>query len=203
MAENNENKVEDVKNIPKAGLPDPAKIRERNIELEKYLDNFCADKSSETLKEMANFITGCIVLVPAVFPKDADLSFIDEIKKGERNALPKDVKPMPAFLKAPDGKNFFGIYSVAEKIPKEPKYPMIMNIPFLECARMAKELGMDGIVVNAYDQNITFKKKALDSFAETAQRNRLLAEAKKNGIQDMTLEEINEEIRKARYGEAE
>lgn len=31
----------------------------------------------------------------------------------------------------------------------------------------------------------------------------LRAEAKKNGVQDMTLDEINEEIRKARYGEAE
>ena len=31
----------------------------------------------------------------------------------------------------------------------------------------------------------------------------LRAEAKKNGVQDMTLDEINEEIRKTRYGEAE
>ena len=31
----------------------------------------------------------------------------------------------------------------------------------------------------------------------------LRAEAKKNGVRDMTLDEINEEIRKARYGEAE
>ena len=31
----------------------------------------------------------------------------------------------------------------------------------------------------------------------------LRAEAKKNGVQDMILEEINEEIRKTRYGEAE
>ena len=31
----------------------------------------------------------------------------------------------------------------------------------------------------------------------------LRAEAKKNGVQDMTLEEINEEIRKARCGETE
>ena len=29
----------------------------------------------------------------------------------------------------------------------------------------------------------------------------LRAEAKKNGLQDMTLEEINEEIKKARYGD--
>ena len=203
MAQNNGNKADaignDVKNVPKAGLPDPAKIRERNIELEKYLDSFCADKSSETLKSMVDFIAGCIVIVPAVFPKDADLTFIEEIKKGERNALPNDVKPMPAFLKAPDGKNFFGIYTVMEKVPKEPKYPMMMNIPFLECARMAKDLGMDGIVVNAYDQNVTFKKKALDSFAETARRNRILAEAKKNGGKiklNMTPEQFHDVTRK-------
>lgn len=31
----------------------------------------------------------------------------------------------------------------------------------------------------------------------------LRAEAKKNGLQDMTLEEINEEIKKARYGDGQ
>jgi hypothetical protein len=31
--------------------------------------------------------------------------------------------------------------------------------------------------------------------------NELRAEAKKNGVQDLSLDEINEEIRQARYGD--
>ncbi len=55
------------------------------------------------------------------------------------------------------------------------------------------------------ERKIPFSIQAADEVSLNSGMNAFLtlrAEAKKNGIQDMTLDEINEEIRKTRYGEA-
>ena len=56
------------------------------------------------------------------------------------------------------------------------------------------------------ERRIPFSIQATDEVSLNKGMNAFLAlraEAKKNGVQDMTLDEINEEIRKTRYGEAE
>ena len=54
------------------------------------------------------------------------------------------------------------------------------------------------------ERRIPFSIQASDKISLNNGMNAFMtlrAEAKKNGLQDMTLEEINEEIKKARYGD--
>ena len=56
------------------------------------------------------------------------------------------------------------------------------------------------------ERRIPFAIRASDERSLNQGMNAFMAlreEAKKNGIQDMTLDEINEEIRKTRYGDTE
>ena len=55
----------------------------------------------------------------------------------------------------------------------------------------------------AQERKIPFEIQAFEEITRDSGRQAFLApraKAKKNGVQDLTLEEINEEIRQARYG---
>ncbi len=170
-----------------------------NKQLDELLGNFAKDQTDENLKKILAVLGNTAVLVPAVFPDGTDPEILEQIKKGTLKQLPPEVKPLPTFLKTPDELKYFGVYTDNGKLPKENVFPVIMNMHFLEACRMADNLKMDGIVINPYDQNVTFKKKALDAFAAQAKQARAAAEAKKNGGAvklDMTPDQFHDVTRK-------
>ncbi len=77
--------------------------------------------------------------------------------------------------------------------------------------RLCEEFGMNStIAINVFakavvrEKRIPFEIKANDYNDRESGLKAFMAlrqEAEQNGLQDMTLDEINEEIRKARYGE--
>jgi hypothetical protein len=135
-----------------------------NKQLEDLLTGFSKDQNKELLHKIVPILAHSHVLVPAMPPKDFDPNMMEELKQGKKMELPKGVRPVPALLQTAEMGRFLGVYTQKKHIPKEGNYPLMMDMHFVDCCRMATQLKMDGVVVNAFSQNLTFKKAAVDAF---------------------------------------
>ncbi len=142
-----------------------------NKDLEKTQELIKAYKEKpekESFKEMVLQVQNTTFLIPATLPADIDR---DEIRKraiesaGMPSKLPEGVKPFPCILKNEEGKVFFPIYTAQEQIPTEPKYDVIITIPFRACMELAGEgkFNAEGIVLNPFSDNLLLEKKLLEA----------------------------------------
>lgn len=133
-------------------------IEVRNEKLEELVSAYAKEKTKEALNALLNHLRTCRVLVPAM--------------------LNDKKQPFPAFLKNGEGLIYLPIYSQKEQIPKEPKVPAIMNMPFLAVLQMANkpELEIKGIAVNPFTHNLILKEELIRRM-DTIERER--AEAMK------------------------
>ncbi len=145
-------------------MPQNQLIQGANQELESLLDKFSKEKDKEVMHKIVPMISKARVLMQAQFPKEFSADKLKGLKPGQKLELGKDAKPLPAILKNNQGGRYFGVYTAKEQIPKENNFPMMLDMTFIDCCRMALRMGMDGIVVNAFTQNITFKKPAVEAF---------------------------------------
>lgn len=140
-----------------------------NKDLEKTQELVKAYKEKpekESFKAMVLQIQNTTFLVPATLPEDVDR---EEIRKraiesaGAPSKLPEGVKPFPCILKNAEGEVFLPIYTAQEQIPKEPKYDVIITIPFRACMELAGDgkFNAEGIVLNPFSDNLLLKKDLL------------------------------------------
>ena len=63
---------------------------------------------------------------------------------------------------------YFPIYTNIAQIPKEPKFDLIMNMPFKSCYTLALNEGMGtkGLVLNPFSDNLRFKKELLEAIKQ-------------------------------------
>lgn len=115
----------------------------RNEKLEEFVTAYAKEKTKEALNTLLNHLRTCRVLMPAM--------------------LNDKKQPVPAFLKNKEGVVYLPIYSQKEQIPKEPKVPAILNMPFLAVLQMANkpELEIKGIAVNPFTQNLILKEELI------------------------------------------
>ncbi len=118
-------------------------IEVRNEKLEELVAAYAKEKTKEALNTLLNHLRTCRVLMPAM--------------------LNDKKQPVPAFLKNGEGVIYLPIYSQKEQIPKEPKVPAILNMPFLAVLQMANkpELEIKGIAVNPFTQNLILKEELI------------------------------------------
>ena len=137
---------------------------EKTLELvKKYKDN----PGKETFKEMVRQIQETTFLVPATLP-DMDP---EEIKRraiesaGAPSKLPEGAKPFPCILKNDEGKVYFPIYTTQDGIPKEPRYDVLITIPFKSCMELAgnPKMNAEGIVLNPFTENILLNNQLLEA----------------------------------------
>lgn len=143
----------------KKKITDPqVTIDVKNEKLEALVDTYAKEKTGEALNTLLNHLRNCRVLVPAM--------------------LNDKKQPIPAFLKSGEGVIYLPIYSQKEQIPKEPKVPAILNMPFLAVLQMANkpEVAVKGIVINPFTQNLMLKEELIRRM-DTIERER--AEAMK------------------------
>jgi hypothetical protein len=137
-----------------------------NDEMEALLVRYASERNAESLNALANHMRGSRVLVPA--------------------NLNDKKQPVPCFIRNKNGDLFIPIYSSKTQIPKEPKSPAILNMPFLAVDQMAirPELKCSGIVINPFSNNLVFKEELLKRFDEVEKVRRNTA---KNGTRTVKM----------------
>lgn len=136
-----------------------------NDELEQLISTYAADKNVETFNKMISKLVTCRMLVPA-------------------SMEPNVKKPMPCLLKAGENGMFFAVYTSLKHVPKEPKSPAILNMPYIDANGLvlsAKE-NVKGIVLNPFTDNIILKPELLKKIAE-------VEEMKKKGVKQVKMTE--------------
>jgi hypothetical protein len=134
--------------------------------LDKLLTDFTSGKDTEVLHQIIPILGVLNVLVPAAVPANLNKGMLEDLKNGAKMEMPKGMKPMPALLQTKKGGRFLGIYTEKKHVRTEKGYPLLLDMHFVDCCTMAKKLDLDGIVVNAFTQNLTFKKPAIDAFIQ-------------------------------------
>ena len=120
----------------------------KNTELERLIGVYEKERNPENLNLLVNEIRKCRVLVPA--------------------NLNEKKQPIPCFLKAGDGKNYLPVYTQKEQIPKEPKSPAVLNMPYLAVNQILCREGVNaaGIAINPFSSNLIFKEELVKRIDE-------------------------------------
>lgn len=150
-------------------------MNSENKKTEQLIQIYKEDMAQENLKALLHQMKKTVFLTPAMLP---DTPEVRELKKsikenpGEQITMPKNVVPIPAILNNQKGEKFFPIYSSAEQIPKEPKFDLLMNIPFWSCCNLSLEKGLEtkGMVLNAFTDNLSFKNEMILSLLQKEER---------------------------------
>ncbi len=144
---------------------EPKSINEvDNTQLEDLLTEFAANHSKEIMNQIVPLLGNTRVLMQADFPPEFDRKQLEGAQKGKPIQLPEGAKPIPAILKNGEGEQFFGVYTGYNELPKENKFPFVLDMTFLDCCKLAKSANLEGIVVNAFTQNVAYKRKAIEAF---------------------------------------
>ena len=130
---------------------------EKLKELEQAVSLVKQTGSKEHMEQMMGLLQQSDVFVPATFPKDTDPKLLRQLaeKKGNQ-PIPQGVVPQPSILENKDGQKFLPVFTSQEQVEKgSQRPPMILGMPFkAACDLLAKERGLQGIVINAFDQNL-------------------------------------------------
>ncbi|SDB05912.1 SseB family protein [Eubacterium oxidoreducens] len=137
-----------------------------NGKLETLLEEFSKNQKKEVMNQIVPLLGTTRVLMQANFPPEFDRNQLKDAKQGQAIKLPKGVKPVPAILKSNEGGHFFGVYTGHGELPKENKFPFVLDMKFSDCCKLAQNAKLEGIVVNAFSHNVTFKKPAIDAFVK-------------------------------------
>lgn len=134
---------------------------------EQLIQIYKEDPVKENLNALIHQVRKTVFLVPGILP---DTPEAEEFRKkakesaGQQLQLPKEAMPLPSILKNPQGATFLPVYTTAEQIPKEPKFDVIMNMPFMTCCASALgKLGTQGIAMNPFSDNLLFQKEVLEA----------------------------------------
>lgn len=140
-----------------------------NEELEAAVKAFKADQTNEKMLKIMTYLEKATVMQPAVLPKDLDPQKVqDLIRESQGGKTPVKLtartKPSPIVLKNDKEEKFFAVFTGTGQIPGNQKYLAMMFLPFKECARAAakKELGLSGIVLNPFTDNLVLHAAALE-----------------------------------------
>ncbi len=150
-----------------------------NDELEQLVSAYAADKNADSFNRMISKLVTCRILLPAAME-------------------PSVKKPMPCLLKAGANGTFLPVYTSLKHIPKEPKSPAILNMPYLNANGLVlgEKEKIKGIVLNPFTDNIVFKPELIQKIAEVEeQKKKGVRQVQMTGDQYMIFERANFEKR--------
>ncbi len=138
----NANKAKNLRPDLGAKVPtDPNQtIDVKNPEVEEILALYNKEATQDNLNKLINKLVGVRVLIPA--------------------QLNDQKQPVPLFLKSGNDEVYLPIYTSKEQLPKDRPSPAVMNMPFATVNKMCAgdKLKTAGLVINAFSNNIVFKK---------------------------------------------
>lgn len=135
---------------------------------EQLIQIYKEDPIKGNLKSLVQQMEKTVFLIPAVMPDTPEArKFRKKAKENrkEQLKLTKEAAPIPSFLKNKDGIAFLPIYTRPAQIPKEPKFDVLMNMPFHACRQLVLngKLGVEGLVLNPFSDNLIFQKNLLEA----------------------------------------
>lgn len=137
---------------------------------ETLIQIYKEDPVRDNLRALVHQMRKTMFISPAILPNTPEAEEFKRTAKennGQQVTLPKEAAPIPSILKNKDGVTFFPIYTTVEQVPKEPKYDVIVNVPFQNCVAMVMQgnLGAQGLAVNPFSDNLIFRKELLEALA--------------------------------------
>lgn len=130
-----------------------------NKELDQAIQALKKENSRENIDRLMQAMERCDFYIPATLPPDTDPKLMKQMAKtaGKTLPIPKGVSMRPAILENKEGKRFLPIFTSHEQVERGKKqYPVIMGLPFPRCMDLVKkEKELCGMVLNAFDHNIT------------------------------------------------
>lgn len=135
---------------------------------EQLIQIYKEDAARENLQALIHQMKKTVFFIPAMLPDTPEVREAKQKVKenpGRQIQLPKGTAPMPAILNNNRGEKFFPVYSSQEQIPKEPKFDLLMNMPFQACCAMAldERLGTQGLSLNPFTDNLIFRTELLQA----------------------------------------
>lgn len=126
------------------------------------------DPSKDNLRALVHQVRRTVFLIPAMMPEGTDMEAFQKQAKehnGTQFQLEDGIRPIPCMLRNKDGVSFVPIYTSQTHIPKEPKYDVLMNMPFRGCYGFAlnPNSGAAGIAINPFTDNLMFSKDLLEA----------------------------------------
>ena len=139
-----------------------------NQKTEQLIQIYKEDTAQENLKALLHQMKKTVFLTPAMLPNTPEVQELKQSMKdkpGEQIKMPKGIVPIPAILNNQKGEKFFPVYSSPNQVPKEPKFDILMNIPFWTCCKLSLEKGFEtqGMVLNPFTHNLSFKKEMIEA----------------------------------------
>lgn len=140
-----------------------------NEELEAAVKAFKAEQTKENMVKIMTYLEKATVMQPGVLPQGMDPQKVQELVRASKGGkvpvrMTDQTKPAPVVLKDDKGQQFFAVFTGKEQIPENRRFPAMMYLPFKECAKMAakKELGLSGIVLNPFTDNLVLHQAAME-----------------------------------------
>ena len=132
----------------------------KNEDLEAQIKVYTKEKTGDNLNQLIEIARKCRLLVPA--------------NLNEQN------QPVPCLINSQENGLFFPAYTSKEQIPKEPKSPAIINMPYLAinevACRQAEHIG--GIVINPFTDNLVFKMPLVQRIEEVEKARKNVGKVK-------------------------
>ncbi len=119
-----------------------------NDALEEAIKEYAQERTKDGLSKVLNLLGPTRLLVPAM--------------------LREENQPAPCFLKSGNGEQFLAVYTSKAQIPEQPKSQAILNMPFPACNNIVvkDELGLTGMVINPFSDNLVLKKELVEKLHE-------------------------------------
>lgn len=140
-----------------------------NEELDAAIKAFKTEQTNEKMAKIMTCLEKAIVMQPGVLSKNMDPQKVQELIRAGKDGktavkLTAQTRPNPIVLKNDKGEQFFAVFTGKGQIPENQKYPAMMFLPFKECAKAAanKALGLSGIVINPFTDNLILHAAALE-----------------------------------------
>ena len=128
-------------------------------EVEQAMEALKKENTKENMTRLMQTMEACDFFMPAVLPPDTDPKLMKQIVQNSdrQMPIPQGVSPRPAVLENKEGKRFLSLFTSEEQLAKgEQKHPLTLVVPFSSCMKLVQtEESIAGIVINAFDHNIT------------------------------------------------
>lgn len=142
---------------------------------EQLIQIYKEDAVQDNLRALIHQLQKTTFLIPAMMPQDVNKEELQKMaleNGGGAVKLPEGSRPIPCILTNKDGNAYFPIYTSQGQIPKEPKFDVLMNMPFKTCYILAlnDSVKAEGIALNPFTDNLLLKKELLEALRKDDER---------------------------------
>lgn len=136
--------------------------------IEQLIQAYMQDQGQSNLEALVSEIQKTQFYIPAMLPNTPEVEALRKSakeNKGQQVKIPDGVVPIPSIIRNSKGVVYIPIYTSVEQIPKEPKFDLIMDMPFRSCYTLAlnQNVGAEGITINPFSSDLIMSREMLET----------------------------------------